>query len=321
MILETYKKNTIHIYIVSKDFSDDEAEKKIGTFFKEGDASRILTHNADVYTSEGKLLLRFRKHVLPEDNIDSFYTNAIRFAKQRTKARGIASGSTTMNPGTNPAVMTNVMGYFDKWPIVQKHIFKTLGIEPPSKVRVCSFNSTFPEKWNKLIPLIKDIDTMYKKMNPEEHKKQLHLASQTGYRIASTAFTTVTTNVNLQTAYHRDKGDFKQGFGNLVVIERGGTPYVGGYTVFPQYGIGVDVRNCDYLSMDVHELHGNAPIRNMNKDTIRLSIVCYLRKNVYEYSKGTTYADVEHNMNIMKKVTDEYKRIKGGWLGSARKNK
>ncbi len=34
----------------------------------------------------------------------------------------------------------------------------------------------------------------------------------------------------------------------------------GGYTVFPQYGIGVNVREGYFLSMDVHEYHDNTPI-------------------------------------------------------------
>ena len=58
-----------------------------------------------------------------------------------------------------------------------------------------------------------------------------------------------------QTALHRDAGDFKGGFGNLSVIERG--KYHGGYTVFPQFGIGINLRNNDFVAMDVHQWHAN----------------------------------------------------------------
>ena len=34
----------------------------------------------------------------------------------------------------------------------------------------------------------------------------------------------------------------------------------GGYTCFPQFGIGVDVRRGDFLAMDVHEWHMTTPI-------------------------------------------------------------
>lgn len=325
MILEKKVKNNVTTYIVTNDY--DDIESKIGTFGKIDDIRLLIQNNADVYTRDEKtgnvqLLLRFRKNVLPKKNIVLFYENMIRLAKQKTKTRGIASGSRTMNPGTNPAIMSNVFGYFDKWPIVQKHVFKTLGVKPHSKVRLCSLNAKHPEEWKNAIPLIQDIDNMYKILTPEHHTLQYAMAEQTGFRIPKTSFTTITTNVNLQTAYHRDRGDIKDGFGNLVVIEDG-PAYTGGYTVFPQYGIGVDVRTGDYLAMDVHEVHGNTPIECVEKDeklkrkSIRLSIVCYLRKNVYEYSKGTTTKDVIQCQKQMEELTKRYMALKGGWLGAA----
>ena len=54
---------------------------------------------------------------------------------------------------------------------------------------------------------------------------------------------------------------------------------------FPQYGVAVDVRQGDFLAMDVHQWHCNTPLehskKTIEKDEIgRLSIVCYLRKNM-----------------------------------------
>ena len=120
-------------------------------------------------------------------------------------------------------------------------------------------------------------------------------------KIPDTSFSTITINRNFRTALHKDAGDFKGGFGNLTVIQRG--MYHGGYTVFPQFGIGVDVRSNDFLAMDVHQWHSNTPIyetkedREYNEtlDTVfkdnpevgtagiynkytRLTFVCYLRE-------------------------------------------
>ena len=53
----------------------------------------------------------------------------------------------------------------------------------------------------------------------------------------------------------------------------------------PQYGIGVDVREGDILFMDVHQYHGNLPFK-LSPGTIRMSIVCYLRKNVWKRTGG-----------------------------------
>ena len=72
----------------------------------------------------------------------------------------------------------------------------------------------------------------------------------------------------------------------MVVIEKG--KYTGGETCMPQYGIGVDVRTGDVLYMNVHEWHGNLPIKKETPETQRLSVVCYLRYRVWERTKNKT---------------------------------
>ena len=137
----------------------------------------------------------------------------------------------------------------------------------------------------KIIPLIKDIDKQYKSLFPEHYKKQRAMANKTKYKIPGTSFTTVTTNVNLQTGVHTDKGDYEKGFGNLVVIESG-KKYKGGFTGMPQYGVAADVRTGDFLGMDVHQLHGNEPLDGPEGEYERLSLVCYLRERIVEKTKG-----------------------------------
>ena len=133
-----------------------------------------------------------------------------------------------------------------------------------------------------------------------KYEKQKKKANQTPFHISNTSFTTVTTNVNYQTTVHTDKGDDIEGFGNLVVIENG--KYTGGETCFPQYGIGVDVRTGDVLYMDVHQPHGNLPIDLESKDAKRLSIVCYLRKSIWDQTKGKTRKFMEKHNKTMKNI-------------------
>jgi hypothetical protein len=89
----------------------------------------------------------------------------------------------------------------------------------------------------------------------------------------------VTTNLNFRTAAHKDTGDWEEGFGNLVVIEKG-APYKGAYTGFPQYGVAVDCRNRDFLAMDVHQVHGNSPMIPEDETSKRVSLVSYLREGI-----------------------------------------
>ena len=92
--------------------------------------------------------------------------------------------------------------------------------------------------------------------------------------------------------------DIEGGFGNLVILEdpkHDRYTWEGGYLGFPQYKVAVDIRNGDFLAMDVHQWHSNTPIKplieinsknnknNKNKSKLepaRLSVVSYLRKNM-----------------------------------------
>jgi len=297
MIIKKEKKGDITIYYVDKDYDDDKLSKIMNTKLKRNQIDKIITNDADVYTKEGKLLLKFRKNKLSKENTKTFYDNVINFAITPTSNRGSASGSKTKNVYDNPKIMTNIIGYFDKFSPIHKYLLKQQGKKFKVTVRETRFNMDYPEKFNKIVPFIKEVDKYYEKYIPENYKKQKKKANETPFKINGTAFTTVTTNVNFQTTVHTDKGDDIEGFGNLAVIESG--KYTGGETCIPQYGIGVDVRTNDILYMDVHQPHGNLPIQLETPDSKRLSIVCYLRKNIWEQTKGKTRKFmVAHNKTV-----------------------
>ena len=300
MIIKKDTINGILVYHVRKNYDDDKMNAKMNTFVDKSDIKDVIEEDVDIYTEEGKLLLRFRKKALSQEKSDVFYENIIDFAKIVSSNRGNATGSESRNVWDNPKIMSNIFGYFDRWSPSQKVIFRKTGIKPEVDVRECRFNMDYPEKYKKTLPLIKEINDLYKKLTPEHYKAQLKKAKQTHFKIPGTAFTTITTNVNFRTTIHCDKGDDEDGFGNLAVIERG--KYTGGETCFPQYGIGVNVRSGDMLFMDVHQPHGNLPINKKTEDTIRLSIVCYLRKNVWLRTKNKTKRLYERHTKTMKKL-------------------
>lgn len=306
MIEKKDKKGNIDIYYVKKDYNNDKLEQILNKHLKRDDINLFINNDADIYNEEGKLLLRFRKNKLNKHDITQFYDNIIKFAVTPTSNRGSASGSKNKNIYDNPKIMTNIIGYFDKLSPIQKLAYKKRGIKLPKlTVRETRFLIDYPQQFEKLIPLIQQIDKYYKKYAPEYYAKQKKKANQTPFRISNTSFTTVTTNVNYQTTVHTDKGDDIEGFGNLAVIEHG--EYEGGETCFPQYGIGVDVRTGDVLYMDVHQPHGNLPIKLLTKDAKRLSIVCYLRKNIWEQSKEKTKKFMLNHTKLMNSITRSFK--------------
>ena len=52
--------------------------------------------------------------------------------------------------------------------------------------------------------------------------------------------------------------------------------------------------------MDVHQPHANLPIKLEEPDAKRLSIVCYLRKSIWNQTKGKTkkFMDYHHNKTM-----------------------
>lgn len=286
-------------YTVQPIYDDEKMTKKINTFLKPSDIKQIINHDADVYietvdpqTNEKSriLLLKFRKNVLSKEKCDAFYENIIQFANQasnnRTNSNGVKDRK-NWHYSELPKVKTNIFGYFDEFGPQIKKKFKDRHFHPSIAVRPCSFNAKNPEKYACCVPLVQEIDALYRKHIPDPYAKQIKAAEQIGeFRIPHTSFTTVTTNLNYQTTIHRDRGDFEEGFGNLAVLQRG--EYDGGETCFPRFGLGVDVREGDVLFMNVHEPHANLPLVMKSPDAIRLSIVCYLRGNILKNIHGKT---------------------------------
>ena len=296
MTIKKEKKGDLTIYHVDKLIADDKMDTLKNSNVKPSQIELIINDDADVYTHDGKLLLRFRKNKLTINKVNEFYDNIIKFAQTKTNNRGSTSGSKTKNIWNNPKIMTNIIGYFDTFSPKQKYLLKQQG-KRILNVRETRFNMDNPEKFKKMVPLIKEIDEYYEKYIPDNYVKQKKKANQTPFKISNTSFTTITTNVNFQTTIHKDKGDDSEGFGNLAVIEKG--RYSGGETCLPQYGIGVNVRTGDILYMDVHEWHGNLPIKLIDKNAIRLSIVCYLRFNIWEKTKHKTKKFMmKHNKTV-----------------------
>jgi hypothetical protein len=125
MIIKKEKKGDITIYYVKKDISDEKMTTYKNKHVSPNQIKLIINDDADVYTEDEKLLLRFRKKKLPEKDINEFYDNVIHFALTKTSNRGSASGSKKKNVKDNPKIMTNIIGYFDKFSPKQKFLMKT----------------------------------------------------------------------------------------------------------------------------------------------------------------------------------------------------
>lgn len=165
--------------------------------------------------------------------------------------------------------------------------------------RTTLYSALDVKRWEKCLNYINKVDHYFKELLPTRYQNQKKVADSIDpeLRIGDTAFTTITINNNFRTAAHRDAGDLKEGFGNLSCTGKG--EWDGGYTVLPEYKVGVKLNPGDVLIMDVHQIHGNTAIREKNTgreakfignkgntehavDFERVSLVCYLRENMTE---------------------------------------
>ena len=97
MIIKKETINEIPVYHVRKNYDDTIMTSKLNTYVEKADIKDVIDDDADVFTEDGKLLLRFRKKVIPQEKSEMFYDNIIDFAKLISSNRGNATGSDKRN--------------------------------------------------------------------------------------------------------------------------------------------------------------------------------------------------------------------------------
>ena len=317
--------------------SDADFSKNEGKFFEVQRDTTVFDDDVDVYgishpddiakgAPKRKLLLKLRKAVLDADEVQRGW-DAFRLLAIPSRNRGAAAGpidlkgvywsrrkpvETTgwstryMQDGkvskmrVNNVVASGVIGNYEKTPFLGQ------------PCRLTGYTRRGLKQYLHGIPFIEALDKEFKKLVPDAWRKQHTLAAKKPmYQIADTAFSTLTVNMNFRTALHKDAGDYSEGFGNLTVIEWG--KYHGGETIFPRFNAAVNLRTGDFVAMDVHEWHSNAPIRETSEDAAynrslpdirtrdaetgvigsqeryqRISFVCYYREKLTDCSERDT---------------------------------
>jgi hypothetical protein len=328
--------------------SEADFAKYEGTFVEVTKDIKVYDEDVDVYglahpddVAEGKpkrkLLAKFRKGAFTPAQVQIGW-DAFRLLAIPSRNRGAAAGpidlkgvywsrrkpvETTgwstryMQDGkvskmrVNNVVASGVIGHYEKTPFLGQ------------PCRMTGYTRRGLKQYLHGIPFIEAIDAQFKKLVPEAHKKQLaEVSKKPTYQISDTAFSTLTVNMNFRTALHKDAGDYSEGFGNLSVIEWG--RYHGGETMFPRFGAGFNLRTGDFIAMDVHEWHGNAPLVETAEDAAynkklpdirtrdattgvvgsqerfqRISFVCYFREKLSECIEKDTrdyYQKIDFNL-------------------------
>jgi hypothetical protein len=282
----------MEMMLAKKVISDYDAEFLRATQLKEDSYKKLITSDCDVFTEAGKLLLKFRKNVIPIELLRTGYI-AFRNSIEFTESRGSASGYSGKRIRKDGSVSNITVGK-------KVHSGAAGYLDPAAMIPYCrktAFTAEYFDRFKTGIPFVECVDKFYEELCPVHYKKQKNISDGTNrnYVIGNTAFTTITVNKNFQTAVHKDTGDFKDGFGNLIVYREG--KYDGCYFCLPQYEIAVDMQNTDILFVDVHQWHGNTPFINPSADYLRISFVLYYREYMYQCSQPSKEL---HNIKMKK---------------------
>lgn len=275
---------------LAKRYTDEEMEPISGTLLDES-AYDILIRGEDVtvYKEDGEPLIIFRAGVLKAVDAKAAYEN-LREAATPTDNRGMAAGTefTDESKGNNrplgarsktryrpvrqdgtlsrttyaKTVNSGIVGFFDR---SSRYPY----------CRLTAYNLNEPEKFARAMPFIRSVDRVFAQNAPNRYAAQKQVVEDTSpdFYISGTVFTTITVNLNWQTAVHKDQGDYKPGFGVMTALRAG--RYDGCYLCWPQYRVAVDLQSGDVVLADVHEWHGNTPFKTYGEPYERLSLVFY----------------------------------------------
>ncbi len=250
---------------------------------------------ADVYKPDGSPLLKYRPGWFPKEMVDSVLPTC-RKAATLNDNRGTAAGDIALTPVRNADVVgwNSEKGNHYKEVKRDGTLSKTTrgGLVHSGIIGYFDRSARFPfcrqtaflihqaAKWKKFLPYIRRADEGFREFMPERWQAQRDWASRTAndWVIPESTFTTVTVNKNFQTAVHKDAGDLHDGFGVMSCLRN--EKYEGGNLCFPEYRVALSMGNGGLCLADVHEWHGNTPLRNLRVGYERITLVFYYREHM-----------------------------------------
>lgn len=294
--------------------TDEEINNLLGEFLGDEYIDTVVNEDCIVYKENGEILLILKKNVIPHNLITKAY-NSFKDAPTPNENRGVAAGPVDISKIRNtnkgkighkskfryrPILRDGTVSKTNYANVVESNVAGFM--DSSARIPYCRQTAFTKENLGKFkdgIGMFQFLDKKFSELVPDRYKAQKDMAEKTSkdFVIPGTSFTTITINENFRTALHTDKGDLKEGFGNLTVIEAG--EYEGAVTFFPKYGVGANVRTGDILLMDVHEAHCNTELKIKKRGTKRLSFVCYYRRDMIKC--GTEAEEIQRANEIISK--------------------
>jgi hypothetical protein len=249
----------------------------------------------DIFKPDGTPLVKYRPHWF-DDSLVRSVLPVCRKAATLNDNRGTAAGDIALTPVRNSDVVGWQSGKGNHYKEVKRDgtLSKTTrgGLVHSGIVGYFDRSARFPfcrqtsflihqaAKWRQFLPYIQRADEGFREFMPERWQVQREFADRTAkdWVIPESTFTTVTVNKNFQTAVHKDAGDLHAGFGVMSCLRN--DKYDGGFLCFPAFRVAVSMGNGCLCLADVHEWHGNTPLKNLRVGHERVTLVFYYREHM-----------------------------------------
>lgn len=164
-----------------------------------------------------------------------------------------------------------------------------------------------PELLKRVVLFSKMIANYYVTYLPEAYRYHQGASDkiEKEYLLPDTPFTTCNFNINHAIKYHRDTGNEKGVFSNVIILREN---CIGGYLVLPEFGIALSQSNGALILFDGQKLiHGVTDIQQVRADGYRCSIVLYAlaaMANCYPYAE-----ELEHAREKREVIHESFDRL------------
>lgn len=275
------------------------------------ECKNILDVDCDLYDNDtGELIFIFRKDIIPKDlyNIDDkLVKHAEELSSNRGNAAGLVNASGLVKGKEHWNAVPDIPCDKDGNALPPDHskhtsyfkykdgrISKRMRSNSVASHSIGGFskNAGLPCRlthWTKknlsayhsIFPLTSFISDKYFEYAPEKwlNQNEKYYHSPEDFVIPNSNFSTLTINMDFRTATHQDKGDHKGGFTCFTIKEC--DEWSGGELCFPEYDVGLNIREGDLLLFNPHETHCNNPMKGKG----RMSFVFYLRDKMDKCSE------------------------------------
>ena len=144
-----------------------------------------------------------------------------------------------------------------------------------SYCRKTKVTTDLPKYYHGVEECAREIDHLYATHLPDAYAYNHAMAREIepDYMIGKTCFTTCNFNLNHAIKYHRDSGNLKDVYSNVIILKKG---LIGGQLVFPEWNIAL-AQEDGYLGIFDGQkyLHGCTPVKKTHPNGYRCSTVFY----------------------------------------------